>query len=112
MKRRKIRACVMALAMAACLTPLGPAIAAPNQGSSAKQPAAAQKQNKPKTYFGKIVKLQNGKYGLIIDAKKSQGYFLDDQKTAAKYAGKDVLVKGKVDPHTSILHVASIKAAF
>lgn len=102
----------MALAMAACLTPLGPAIAAPNQGSSAKQPAAAQKQNKPKTYFGKIVKLQNGKYGLIIDAKKSQGYFLDDQKTAAKYAGKDVLVKGKVDPHTSILHVASIKAAF
>lgn len=102
----------MALAMAACLTPLAPAVAAQNQGSSAKQTAPKQEQNQPRTYFGKIVKLQNGKYGLIINAKKSQGYFLDKQKAAAKYAGKSVLVKGKVDPETSILHVASIKAAF
>lgn len=112
MKQGKIRACVMALAMAACLTPLAPAMAAQNQGSSAKQPAPKQEQNKPRTYFGKIVKLQNGKYGLIIDTKKSQGYFLDDQKTAAKFAQKQVLVTGTVDPQTSVLHVITIKSPF
>jgi hypothetical protein len=112
MKQRKIWAWVMALAMAACLAPLAPTMAAQNQGSSAKQPAAAQKQNRKKTYYGKVVKLQNGKFALMINAKAHRGYFLDDQKHAKKYAQKNVLVTGTVDPKTSILHVAAIKPAF
>lgn len=112
MKQRKILAWAMALAIAACLAPLAPAIAAQNQNSSTKQPAAAQKQNKRKTYYGKIVKLRNGKFALMINAKAQQGYFLDNQKAAAKYADKKALVTGTVDPKTSVLHVIAIKSAF
>ena len=109
MRQRKIRAWVMALAVALCLTPIAPAIAAQNQNSSAQQPAAPQKQDVQKTYYGTISKLQNGKYALVVDAKASRGYFLDDQKNAAKFAEKKVLVTGSVDPKTSVLHVVKIK---
>lgn len=102
----------MALALALCLAPLAPAFAAQNQNSSAQQPAAPQKQDAQRTYYGKITKLQNGKYALVIDAKASRGYFLDDQKEAKKYAEKQVLVTGTVDSQTKILHVAQIKPAF
>jgi hypothetical protein len=112
MKQRKFRAWAMALAMAVCLTPLAPAVAAQNQNSGAGQPAAPPKQNAQKTYYGKIAKLQNGKYALVVDAKASRGYFLDDQKAAAKFEEKKVLVTGTVDPKTSVLHVAAIKPAF
>ena len=101
----------MALALALCLVPFASATAAQNQNSSAQQPAAQQKQDTPKTYYGKIVKLQNGKFALMINAKAQKGYFLDDQKHAAKYADKNVLVTGTVDNKTSILHVATMKPA-
>lgn len=106
MKQRRIRACALALAVALSLVPLTAAVAAQNQKSSTQQPAAPQK-----TYYGKIEKLQNGKYGLIVDAKKSRGYFLDNQKAAAKFARKNVLVTGKVDPKTSVLHIVKIEPA-
>ena len=111
MKQRNIRTWLMALAVALCLTPLAPAIAAQNQNSSAQQPAAQQKQNAQKTYYGKIVKLQTGKFALMIDTKTKKGYFLDDQKDAAKYAEKNVLVTGTVDSKTSVLHVITMKPA-
>jgi hypothetical protein len=112
MKQRKFRAWAMALAMAACLAPLAPAVAAQNQNSNAQQPAAPQKPNAQKTYFGKIAKLQNGKYALVVDVKASRGYILDDQKAAAEFVDKKVLVTGTVDPKTSVLHVVTIKPAF
>jgi len=111
MKQRKIRAWVMALAVALCLTPLTPGIAAQSQGASAQQPAAQQKKSPQKTYYGTIVKLQDGKYALMIDAKANRGYFLDDQKDAKKYAQKKVLVTGTIDRQTSTLHVIKIKPA-
>jgi hypothetical protein len=106
MKQRKIRACVMALALALSLMPLTLAVAAQKQNSSAQQSAAPQK-----TYYGKIEKLQNGRYGLIINAKTSQGYYLDKQRVAAKFAEKNVLVTGKVDPKSKVLHIVTIKPA-
>lgn len=109
MQQRKIRTCVMALAIAACVTPIASAISAQNQKSSAQQPAAQQKQNVQKTYYGKIVKLQGGKYGLLISAKEQRGYFLDDQKTAKKYEEKNALVTGTVNSKTGVLHVVKIK---
>lgn len=112
MKQRRIRTWVVALAVALCLTPLAPGIAAQNQNTTAQQPAAPQEQNGPKTYYGKIAKLQNGKYALVIDAKANRGYFLDNQKEASKYVEKDVLVTGTVDTQTKILHVSQIKPAF
>jgi hypothetical protein len=112
MKQRKIRTWVMVLAVASCLAPLAPAFAAQNQDSSAQKPAAQEKQSRPKTYYGKIVKLQNGDFALMIDTKSQKGYFLDDQKAAAKYAEKDVLVTGTLNPQTSVLHVITIKAPF
>lgn len=109
MKQRKIRPWLMALVVAACLVPLAPANAAQNQKSSAQQPAASQKQNVQKTYYGKIVKLKNGKYGLLINAKEQRGYFLDDQKDAKKFEQKRALVTGTVNHQTGVLHVVKIK---
>lgn len=97
--------------MALCLAPLAPAVAAQNQNSSAQQPTAQQEQNAQKTYYGTIVKLQNGKFALMIDPKTQKGYFLDDQKHAEKYAEKKVLVTGTVDSKTSMLHVITMKPA-
>ena len=101
----------MALAVAACLTPLAPAIAAQNQNSSAQQHAAQQKQNPQRTYYGEIVMLQKGRYALMINAKEHKGYYLDRQKAAKKYFQKKVLVTGTVDAKTSVLHVHQIKPA-
>jgi hypothetical protein len=99
----------MALAVALCLVPLVPAISAQNQNSSAQQPAAPQKQNPQKTYYGKIVQLQGGKLGLLINAKEKRGYFLDNQKAAKQYADKNALVTGTVDSKTGVLHIVKIK---
>ncbi|MGA8182449.1 MAG: hypothetical protein WB819_02270 [Terriglobia bacterium] len=112
MKQSKIRTWAIALVMGLCLAPFAPAVAAQNQDSSAQQPAAPQKENAQKTYYGTIAKLQDGKYALVVDAKASRGYFLDDQKAAAKFAEKKVLVTGSVDPETKLLHVVKIKPAF
>lgn len=112
MKQRRIRIWIVALAVALCLAPFAPVIAAQNQNPTAQQPAGPQEQNGQKTYYGKIAKLQNGKYALVIDAKANRGYFLDNQKEASKYIEKDVLVTGTVDMQTKILHVTEIKPAF
>lgn len=109
MKQINIRTCVMALAVALCLAPLAPAISAQNQSSSAQQPAAPQKQSAQKTYYGKIVKLQGGKFGLLINAKEKRGYFLDKQKAAKQFADKNALVTGTLDSKTGVLHVVKIK---
>lgn len=109
MQQRNIRTCVMAMAVALCLAPLAPAISAQNQNSGVQQPAAPQKQDVQKTYYGKIVKLQGGKFGLLINANEKRGYFLDNQKAAKQYADKNALVTGTVDSKTGVLHVVKIK---
>ena len=74
-----------------------------------RQPAAQQRKSLQKTYYGEVAKQQNGKFALVIDVKAQRGYFLDDQKDAAKFEKKKVLVTGTVDPKTSVLHVVKIK---
>lgn len=114
MKGRKIRTSVIALAVAAALTPLAPAFSAQNRNPGSQQPPTAQQkqaQEKTRTYYGKIVKARNGKYALVIDAKKNMGYYLDDQEDALKYNQKKVLITGTVSTKTSILHVLKIKPA-
>ncbi len=109
---RKIRSTVIALAVAAALTPLAPAFGAQNQKTGNQEPATAQQkqsQQKPRTYFGRVVKLQKGNYALMIDSTNKRGYYLDDQKDAMKYDQKQVLVTGTVDTQTSTLHVLTIK---
>jgi tRNA_anti-like len=109
MKQRKIRTWAIALVMGLCVAPLAPATSAQNQNPSAQQPAAPQAQNVQKTYYGKIVKLQGGKFGLLINADEKRGYFLDNQKAAKQYADKNALVTGTVDSKTGVLHVVKIK---
>lgn len=98
--------------VAAALTSVAPLFGAQNQKPGNQQPPAAhqkQAQQKPRTYFGTVAKLREGRYALMIDATNHRGYYLDDQKDAAKYDQKQVLVTGTVDTHTSILHVLTIK---
>lgn len=113
MEGRKIRSSILALAVAAMLTPLAPAFGAQNQKSGNQQPPAAQQkqQQRIRTYYGTIVKLKNGKYALMIDPKKHRGYFLDDQKDAKKYFKKVVLVTGTVDNDTGILHALKFRVS-
>lgn len=96
----------MTLIAVVCLVPLAPAFGAPNPIAASQQKQG--KQN-ARTYFGQIVKLKNGKYALMINTKTNQGYYLDDQKDAKKYAQKKVLVTGTINRKTSMLHVIKIK---
>ena len=108
MKGKKIRSWVLTLAAIACLMPLAPAFGAPSNNAAARQ---EQGQPSVRTYYGQVVKLKNGKYALMINVQTHKGYFLDKQKAARKYAQKNVLVTGTIDPKSSILHVKTIKAA-
>lgn len=108
MKGKKIRSWVVMLAVAAWFMPLGPAFVAQSHGAAAPQ---KQSQKSARTYYGQIVKLQNGKYALMINVQTHKGYFLDKQKAAKKYAQKKVLITGTVDPKSSVLHVVTIKPA-
>lgn len=108
MKGKNIRSRVITLAVAACLMPLVPAFGAQNHNAAAQQ---TQTQQRSRTYYGQIVKLKNGKYALMINTKTNQGYYLDDQKDAKKYAQKRVLITGTINRKTSTLHVIAIKPA-
>lgn len=108
MKGRKIRSSVIALVLAAALTPAAMAFGAQHQNSGTQQ---KQSQQQARTYFGTIVKLRNGRYALLINPKGQKGYFLDDQKDAKKYVQKQVLIKGMINAKTGMLHVLSIKPA-
>ena len=129
MKIRNIRSWIVTLTLAAGLIPFSGAFGAQNQNqypnerqqppSAQQQPPAEQEppnaqqpsQKTPHTYLGKIVKTKDGKYALLTDAQKGQGYYLDDQKDASKFEQKDVKVVATLDPQTSTLHVIQIKLA-
>ncbi|MEJ2010528.1 MAG: hypothetical protein P8Z30_20640 [Acidobacteriota bacterium] len=110
MKGRKIQSFVTALAVAAAFAPLSTALGAQNSGTL-QPPNAQQKQvqQKVRTYYGTIVKIREGGYALMIDPVNQRGYNLDDQKDAKKFDKKKVLVKGKLNKQTGMLHVMSIK---
>jgi hypothetical protein len=61
-------------------------------------------------YSGTIVSL-NGERYVLRDNDSDSWYNLDDQRDASKYAGKKVLVVGRLDTHTDVIHVEQIEEA-
>jgi hypothetical protein len=61
-------------------------------------------------YSGTIVSL-NGQQYVLRDDDSDSWYNLDDQRDASKYAGKKVLVVGRLDTHTDVIHVEQIEEA-
>jgi len=61
-------------------------------------------------YSGTIVSL-NGQQFILRDDDDGSWYNLDDQRDAAKFAGKRVLVVGKLDTRTDVIHVEQIEDA-
>ena len=102
------------LLMAAVLCAFTPGLAA--QGSNNKPDQGQQQQNEDqsKSFAGKILKLQNGKYALITgqttDGRLS-GHFLDNQDEAKKYEGQQVKVTGTLEAASNTIHVTKIEAA-
>jgi Protein of unknown function (DUF5818) len=59
-------------------------------------------------YTGTIVSL-NGQQYVLRDEDNDVWYNLDDQRDASKFAGKKVLVMGKLDARTEVIHVQQIE---
>jgi hypothetical protein len=83
----------------------------PNQAQPS-EPQPDQQQNK--TFEGKIMKLQDGKFALVTGQTaqgQMAGHFLDDQDIASKYEGKQVKVTGTLEEASNTIHVTKIEAA-
>jgi FlaG/FlaF family flagellin (archaellin) len=112
MKKRHHLGEVVALALAAALCTFTPGLFAQAQPATPQQQQQAQPQTK--TYAGKIMKLQDGKYALVTGQNSQgqlSGHFLDDQSDASKYEGKKVRVTGTLDMASNTIHVTRIVAA-
>jgi len=76
-----------------------------------QQPDRQQDQQQSKTFQGKILKLQNGKFALVTGQTaegQMSGHFLDDQTNAQKYEGKQVTVTGTLEIASNTIHVTKI----
>lgn len=69
-------------------------------GDEAAEPSAAN-------FKGKIVSL-NGARFILRDEENATWYHLDDQKTAAAFAGKEVIVIGVLEARSGMIRVRSI----
>jgi Protein of unknown function (DUF5818) len=72
--------------------------------------AAPARSRAVEAYAGTIVSL-NGQRFILRDDDNGIWYNLDDQKDAAKFAGKKVWVVGKLDGRTDVIHVEQIEDA-
>jgi len=61
-------------------------------------------------YTGTIVSL-NGQQYVLRDDDNDVWYNLDDQQNASKFAGKKVMVVGRLDARTDVIHVQQIQEA-
>ncbi|HTW25158.1 MAG TPA: DUF5818 domain-containing protein [Candidatus Baltobacteraceae bacterium] len=61
-------------------------------------------------YTGTIVSL-NGQQYVLRDDDNDIWYNLDDQQNASKFAGKKVMVVGRLDARTDVIHVQQIEEA-
>ena len=75
--------------------------------SSSTDPSSSATPSDARSFVGSIVKA-SGKYVLHTGGAD---YQLDDQKTAKKYAGKDVKVTGQLDASSNTIRVQSIDPA-
>jgi Protein of unknown function (DUF5818) len=105
----------VALVLAAALCAFTPGLLAQTQPNTPQQePQQQQAQPQNKTYAGKIMKLQDGRYALVTGQNPQgqlSGHFLDDQTDAKKYEGKQVRVTGTLDMASNTIHVTRIVAA-
>jgi hypothetical protein len=87
------------------------------QGNAANSAAAAKKVEggptdaaKPASFTGTIT-AETGGQVVFHDSQANKDYHLDDSKAAAKFAGKQVVITGKLNPSTNVIHVVKIKKA-
>jgi Protein of unknown function (DUF5818) len=82
--------------------------------NSAQQTAstdnATANTDQQQTYAGTIVSM-NGTRFILRDDNNDTWYHLDNQQSAAKFLGKKVLVTGKLDTTTDMIHVQVIAEA-
>lgn len=83
------------------------AASARQNASTDDQAATADHQQ---VYAGTIVSMNGARFILRDDANDTW-YHLDDQQTAGKFLGKKVLVTGKLDTATDVIHVRVIEEA-
>ena len=106
----------LALILATALFAFTPGLLA-QEGQNANPPGQQQQdqdQKENKTFQGKIVKLQSGKFALVTGQTPEgqvSGHFLDDQDGAKKYEGKQVTVTGTLEAAINSIHVTKIEAA-
>jgi uncharacterized protein DUF5818 len=80
---------------------------APKTRSYEIQPPATS-ENPVQTFAGTIVS-KNGQFFVLRDEANGVWYHLDDQKEAAKFLGKNVLVTGTLDGYTDTIRVQTIQ---
>jgi len=84
------------------------------QPSQQDQAQPQQNESQSKTFAGKIMKLQDGKYALVTGQTpegQMSGHFLDDQDQAKKFEGKQVKVTGTLEVASNTIHVTKIEEA-
>ncbi|MGC2332081.1 MAG: DUF5818 domain-containing protein [Candidatus Acidiferrales bacterium] len=79
-------------------------------GTAYAAPKAAATSPAVEGYAGTIV-LLNGQQFVLRDDDNDVWYNLDDQRDAAKFAGKKVLVVGHLDARTDVIQVQQIEEA-
>jgi hypothetical protein len=101
------------LLMATMLCAFTPGLLA--QSSNAQDQAQPQQsEQQSKTFSGKIMKLQDGKFALVTGQTaegQMSGHFLDDQDQAKKFEGKQVKVTGTLEIASNTIHVSKIEEA-
>jgi hypothetical protein len=87
---------------------------APPDQTQQQAPPDQSQQQESKTYAGKIMKLQDGRFALVTGQTaegKLSGHFLDNQDEAKKYDGQQVKVTGTLEVASNTIHVTKIEAA-
>jgi hypothetical protein len=104
------------LLMAAVLCAFSPALIAQggSNGQGQQDQGQQQTQEQSKTYAGKVMKLDSGRYALVTGQTPDghpAGHFLDNSDEAKKYEGKQVTVTGTLEVASNTIHVTKIEAA-
>jgi Protein of unknown function (DUF5818) len=84
--------------------------ALPISSATAEAAPRAAASRAVEAYTGTIVSL-NGQQFVLRDDDNGVWYNLDDQRSASKFAGKKVLVVGKLDARTDVIYVEQIEEA-
>jgi hypothetical protein len=74
-------------------------------------PAGQPDQQKAQVFVGKVVKTNDGRFGLLTDEQTGKGVLLDDQEKAKGFEGKNVKVTGVLEAAKNLVHVSDIQLA-